>query len=202
MGEAATGRRATNGPVILLRPQRHGDARGWFMETWSEAWAATGGIAARFVQDNHSFSQAEGTVRGLHLQRPPHAQAKLVRCLRGAIMDYAVDLRRDSPTYGRWTAARLTAEGAEQLFVPVGFAHGFVTLSAATEVAYKVSDIHAPPCEAGLAWDDPALGLDWPLPATGPVLSARDRAWPTLAAFDSPFAYDGEPLAAPDERMN
>ena len=202
MSEAARIGRTTNGPVVLLRPKRHGDARGWFMETWSEAWATSCGIEARFVQDNQSFSQAAGTVRGLHLQRPPHAQAKLVRCLRGAIMDYAVDVRRDSPTYGRWTAARLTAEGAEQLFVPVGFAHGFVTLSEATEVAYKVSDIHSPDCEAGVAWDDPALGLDWPLPASGPVLSVRDRAWPALAAFDSPFDYDGEPLSAPGERMS
>lgn len=202
MSETARGGRTTNGPVVLLRPKRHGDARGWFMETWSEAWAASSGITTRFVQDNQSFSQAEGTVRGLHLQRPPHAQAKLVRCLRGAIMDYAVDVRRGSPTYGRWIAARLTAEGAEQLFVPVGFAHGFVTLSEATEVAYKVSDIHAPDCEAGLAWDDPELGLDWPLPASGPVLSVRDRAWPALAAFDSPFDYHGEPLSAPGERMS
>ena len=202
MSEAARIGRTTNGPVVLLRPKRHGDARGWFMETWSEAWAASSGITTRFVQDNQSFSQAAGTVRGLHLQRPPHAQAKLVRCLRGAIMDYAVDVRRDSPTYGRWTAARLTAEGAEQLFVPAGFAHGFVTLSEATEVAYKVSDIHSPDCEAGVAWDDPALGLDWPLPASGPVLSVRDRAWPALAAFDSPFDYDGEPLSAPGERMS
>ncbi|UQV17455.1 dTDP-4-dehydrorhamnose 3,5-epimerase [Brevundimonas albigilva] len=202
MGEAATGRRATNGPVILLRPQRHGDARGWFMETWSEAWAATCGITARFVQDNHSFSQAEGTVRGFTCNARPTPRPSWCAACAARSWTMRSTLRRGSPTYGRWTAARLTAEGAEQLFVPVGFAHGFVTLSAATEVAYKVSDIHAPPCEAGLAWDDPALRLDWPLPATGPVLSARDRAWPTLAAFDSPFAYDGEPLAAPDERMN
>lgn len=202
MDEAVMGRIAANGPVILVRPERHVDARGWLTQTWSEAWAASCGIYARFVQDNQSFSQAVGTVRGLHFQRPPHAQAKLVRCVRGAVMDYAIDLRRGSPTWGRWTAARLTAEGGEQLFVPVGFAHGFVTLSEATEVAYKVSDVYAPHCEAGLAWDDPALGLDWPLPRAGAVLSARDCAWPALADFDSPFDHHGAPLAAPGERMN
>ena len=184
---------------VSMRPRRFGDARGWFMETYSEAAAAAAGIDVRFVQDNQSFSATEGTVRGLHFQRPPHAQAKLVRCVRGSIMDYAVDVRRGSPTYGRWVSAKLTAESGEQLFVPVGFAHGFVTLEPDVEIAYKVSDVYAPECDGGVAWDDPLIGIDWPLPISGAVLSDKDRSLPTLAELDSPFEYDGrvlEPLSA------
>lgn len=181
-------------PVILLKAPRFGDARGWFSETYSEARAAAAGIDVRFVQDNQSFSAFKGTVRGLHFQRPPHAQAKLVRCVRGAIMDYAVDLRRGSPTYGRHVAAKLTAEGGEQLFVPVGFAHAFVTLEPDVEVAYKVSDVYAPECDGGVIWNDPTIGIAWPLPASGPVLSDKDQRLPTLSDFDSPFEYDGHPL--------
>lgn len=180
--------------VVLLRPRRFGDERGWFMETYSETAAAAAGIDARFVQDNQSFSASQGTIRGLHYQRPPHAQAKLVRCLRGSIMDYAVDIRRGSPTYGRHVAARLTAEGREQLYVPVGFAHGFVTLEPDVEIAYKVTDVYAPDCDGGIAWDDPMIDIDWPLPPSGAVLSDKDRGLPTLAQFDSPFDYDGTPL--------
>ncbi|QYF86444.1 dTDP-4-dehydrorhamnose 3,5-epimerase [Brevundimonas sp. PAMC22021] len=182
-----------------MRPRRFGDARGWFMETYSEGSAAAQDIHVRFVQDNQSFSAASGTVRGLHFQRPPHAQAKLVRCVRGSIMDYAVDVRRGSPTYGQHVAAKLTAEGGEQLFVPIGFAHGFVTLEPNTEIAYKVSDVYAPDCDGGLVWNDPSIGIDWPLPASGAVLSDKDRVLPTLAQFHSPFEYDGqalEPLSA------
>ena len=183
----------------LLRPRRFGDARGWFMETYSEAAAAAAGPDVRFVQDNQSFSATEGTVRGLHFQRPPHAQAKLVRCVRGSIMDYAVDVRKGSPTYGRWVSAKLTAESGEQLFVPVGFAHGFVTLEPDVEIAYKVSDVYAPECDGGVAWDDPLIGIDWPLPISGAVLSDKDKSLPPLAELDSPFEYDGralEPLSA------
>lgn len=164
------------------------------METYSETWAEAAGVRVRFVQDNQSFSAAEGTIRGLHYQRPPHAQAKLVRCVRGSIMDYAVDIRRGSPTYGRHVAVRLTAEGGEQLFVPVGFAHGFITLEPDVEVAYKVSDVYAPDCDGGLVWNDPQIGIDWPVPASGAVLSDRDRALPALADFQSPFEYDGRPM--------
>ena len=128
---------STSSSILLLKSRRFGDARGWFMETYSEASALAAGIDVRFVQDNQSFSAFEGTIRGLHYQRPPHAQAKLVRCMRGSIMDYVVDIRRGSPTYGQHVAARLTAKGGEQLFVPVGFAHGFVTLEPDVEVAYK-----------------------------------------------------------------
>lgn len=181
--------------VKLLKPRRFGDARGWFMETYSEAAAAAAGIDVRFVQDNQSYSAYSGTIRGFHFQRPPHAQAKLVRCVRGSIMDYAVDVRRGSPTYGRYVAARLTAEHGEQLFVPVGFAHAFLTLEPDVEVAYKVSDIYAPDCDGGIVWNDPTIAADWPLPPGAEVtLSDKDRVLPTLAAFDSPFAYDGQPL--------
>ena len=179
---------------ILLRQRRFGDARGWFMETYSEASALAAGIEARFVQDNQSFSAFEGTIRGLHFQRPPHAQAKLVRCVRGSIMDYAVDVRRGSPTYGRHVAAKLTTEGGEQLFVPVGFAHAFVTLEPDVEVAYKVTDVYAPDCDGGIVWNDPIIGIDWPLPASGAVLSDKDKILQTLTEFDSPFEYDGRPL--------
>lgn len=196
MSEATHEKVRTSGPVALLRARRHDDPRGWFMQTWSEAAMKAVGVEARFVQDNQSFSALAGTVRGLHFQRPPHAQAKLVRCVRGAVLDYVVDLRRGSPTWGGWVSARLTAQGGEQLFVPVGFAHGFVTLEDETEVAYKVTAPYAPDCEAGLAWDDPALGLDWPLPTAGAILSDRDRAWPRLDQIDPPFAPGGPPLAA------
>lgn len=179
---------------VLTRAPRFGDARGWFMETFSETAALAVGIGVRFVQDNQSFSAAEGTIRGLHFQRPPRAQAKLVRCVRGSIMDYAVDVRRGSPTYGQYVAAKLTAEGGEQLFMPVGFAHGFVTLEPDVEIAYKVSDIYAPDCDGGIIWSDPTIGIDWPLPASGAVLSDKDTTLPTLAEFDSPFEYDGRPL--------
>lgn len=165
------------------------------METYSEGALQRAGVEHRFVQDNHSFSALEGTIRGVHFQRPPHAQAKLVRCLSGSIMDYAVDLRQGSPTYGRYVSARLTADGCEQLYVPVGFGHAFVTLEREVEVAYKVSDVYAPDCEGGIIWNDPVLAIDWLLPTSGPVLSDKDEMLPTLAEFDSPFDYDGAPLA-------
>ncbi|RSB42226.1 dTDP-4-dehydrorhamnose 3,5-epimerase [Brevundimonas sp. 357] len=178
----------------LLRAPRFGDARGWFMETYSEARARAAGFDVHFVQDNQSFSANTGTIRGLHFQRPPHAQAKLVRCVRGSIMDYAVDLRRGSPTYGKWVGAKLTAEGGEQLFVPVGFGHAFITLEPDVEVAYKVTDVYAPDCDGGIVWNDQTINIDWPLPASGAILSDKDKILPTLAEFDSPFEYDGQPL--------
>lgn len=186
---------------VLIRPRRFHDARGWFMETYSKASAEAAGLAVNFVQDNHSFSVAEGTVRALHFQRPPRAQAKLVRCLRGSIMDYAVDLRRGSPTYGDYVSAKLTASGGEQLYVPIGFAHGFVTLEPEVEVAYKVSDAYAPDCEGGIAWNDPTINIDWPLPPSGAILSEKDGALPALGDIDSPFDYDGEPLRPLSDAM-
>lgn len=185
---------STAGPVRLLTPRRFGDTRGWFSEAYTEVWAAANGVNVRFVQDNHSYSAKVGTIRGLHFQTPPHGQAKLVRCVRGAIMDYAIDVRAGSPTWGRWVAAELSAVNGRQLFVPVGFAHAFITLNPDVEVIYKVSDVYAPACDGGVAWDDPDIGIDWPLPLTGPVLSDKDRKLPRLKDFDSPFAYDGRPL--------
>ncbi len=165
------------------------------METYSAKMIAAAGINTSFVQDNHSMSGDVGTIRGIHFQRPPHAQAKLVRCVRGRIMDYAVDLRAGSPTYGNYVAAELSAENGAQLFVPVGFGHAFVTLDPETEVIYKVSDVYAPDCDGGIAWNDERIAIEWPLPAAGPILSAKDKALPFLDGFDSPFAYDGHPLS-------
>ncbi|WP_286948698.1 MULTISPECIES: dTDP-4-dehydrorhamnose 3,5-epimerase [Brevundimonas] len=182
--------------VQLLKTKRFGDNRGWFSETYSEQSLAKAGIHHNFVQDNHSYSALTGTIRGLHFQRPPYAQAKLVRCARGSIMDYAVDVRRDSPTYGKWVSALLSADNGSQLYVPVGFAHAFITLEPDTEVIYKVSAAYAPDCDGGLLWNDPEIGIDWPLPALGPILSDKDAALPPLAEFDSPFDYDGVPLTA------
>lgn len=206
-GQLWVGRARPAGPVVetnqaglrvkpvLVRTKRIGDARGWFVETFHAARAADLGIADMFVQDNHSFSAARGTLRGLHFQKTPHAQAKLVRCLKGAIWDVVVDIRTGSPTFGQWTGAELTADNGCQLYVPVGFAHGFVTLTDDVEVAYKVSDYYAPDCDAGLAWDDPDVAVDWHLPAgLAPHLSMKDTQQPMLAAMAGLFAYDGVPM--------
>lgn len=181
-------------PVKLIRPRRHGDARGWFVETYNRDTFADYGINATFVQDNHSLSAPAFTLRGLHFQTPPHAQDKIVRCIRGRIFDVVVDVRRDSPTYGKWVGAELSAENGDQLFISVGFAHGFVTLEPNCEVTYKCSDTYAPDHDGGIRWD--SVGIDWPLPVgTAPELSDKDKMQPSLADFDSPFAYDGNPLA-------
>jgi dTDP-4-dehydrorhamnose 3,5-epimerase len=183
----------TDAPVRLLPPRRFGDARGWFTETYNRDTFAALGIGCTFVQDNHSLSVPAYTLRGLHFQTPPRAQDKLVRCVRGRIFDVAVDLRRGSPSYGQWVGAELSAADGDQLFIPVGFAHGFVTLEPECEVVYKCSDTYAPEQDGGIAWD--SAGIDWPIPAgIVPELSAKDRVQPTLAAFDSPFDYDGRPL--------
>jgi len=179
---------------VLIEVRRFADQRGWFMETSSEAALARQGIEHRFVQDNQSLSHQPGTVRGIHFQAPPHAQAKLVRCVRGRIRDYAVDLRRGSPTFGFAVSAELTEENARQLYVPVGYGHAFITLEAATEVAYKVSDVYAPSCDRGIVWNDPQIGIEWPLPPQGALLSPKDLELPGLADFDSPFSYDGLPM--------
>ena len=165
--------------VLLITPKRHGDARGWFAETWSEKLMAQAGLTRPFVQDNQAFNAVKGTLRGLHFQKAPHAQGKLVRVLKGAIWDVAVDVRAGSPTFGKWAAAELTAAGGEQLFVPRGFAHGYVTLQDETELFYKVDGQYAPDLEGGVAWNDPDLALPWPL--TGePVLSDKDQKLPRL----------------------
>ncbi|MHB8528231.1 MAG: dTDP-4-dehydrorhamnose 3,5-epimerase [Caulobacteraceae bacterium] len=186
-------------PVKLITPRRFGDERGWFIESWSRRTLTGLGIEADFVQDNHSYSRPTFVLRGLHFQRPPSAQAKLVRCLRGRIWDVVVDLRRGSPTYARWVAAELSGATGTQIFVPVGFAHGLITLEGDTEVEYKVTDFYDPAAEDGIAWDDPDLALPWPLPPSmGPILSPKDAALGPLRDFESPFAYDGEPLGGLD----
>jgi dTDP-4-dehydrorhamnose 3,5-epimerase len=172
---------------LLIAARRFGDMRGFFLETYSARDFALLGIVESFVQDNHSLSARLGTVRGLHLQRPPCAQAKLIRVLRGAILDIAVDLRAGSPSRGRHVAVELSAENARQLYVPVGFAHGFCTLTADVEVAYKVSTPYAPEAEVAIAWDDPDLALPWPVTAGAAMLSERDRAAPRLRDMPPPF---------------
>jgi dTDP-4-dehydrorhamnose 3,5-epimerase len=176
--------------VVIVTPQRFGDERGWFSETFNAARMAAAGIAALFVQDNHSMSAKVGTLRGLHYQKPPHAQDKLVRCSKGAIFDVAVDFRRGSPTFGRWVGVELTPENGRQLLVPKGFLHGFVTRAEYTEVQYKCSDVYAPDCDAGVRWDDPTIGIDWGLTGA-PVLSGKDQIQPLLADVVSPFAWEG-----------
>ena len=167
--------------VLLITPRRHGDARGWFSETWSRTSLATAGLDIDFVQDNQAFNARSGTVRGLHFQTAPHPQAKLVRVLAGAILDVAVDVRAGSPTRGRWVSARLTAEGGEQLFVPRGFAHGYCTLCDDVMLAYKVDGDYAPQTEGGVIWNDPDLAIDWPVPPDRAVLSDKDLLLPRLA---------------------
>ena len=175
--------------VRVIIPPRHPDDRGWFSETYSRKALAEKGIDDTFVQDNHAFSRRKGTVRGLHFQLPPHAQAKLVRVVRGAIYDVAVDLRRGSPTYGGFVSAVLSAENGMQRYIPAGFAHGLCTLDDDTEVLYKASDFYAPAYEAALRWDDPEIAIPWPLAGGSPLISQRDAAAPCLAGFDSPFDF-------------
>jgi dTDP-4-dehydrorhamnose 3,5-epimerase len=181
-------------PVRLLKPKRFGDERGWFVETYNQKRLAEIGIDTAFCQDNHSLSRPVGVLRGLHFQAPPHGQVKLVRCIRGRLWDVAVDVRAGSPTYGQWVGAELSAENGHQLYVPIGFAHGFVTLEPDTEVEYKVSAFYDRDSEGGLIWNEPVLNLPWPLPPGGPILSDKDLLLPSLADFESPFAYDGVPL--------
>ncbi len=181
---------ALAGPRVLV-PARHGDARGFFSETWSRAAFAAAGIDCDFVQDNHSLSRQKGTVRGLHFQTPPFAQAKLVRVTRGAVVDVAVDLRHGSPTFGQHVAVEMSAENWRQLFVPAGFAHGFCTLQADTEVLYKVSAPYAPDHDKGLLWNDAALAIDWPVVADEAVVSDKDRAQPRLAELEPVFTWSG-----------
>ncbi len=178
--------------VVLVRQPRFDDGRGWFTESWNRARFAGLGIDTDFVQDNHSFSRDAGTVRGLHFQLPPYAQAKLVRCVRGSVFDVAVDIRTGSPTFGQHVGRILSAGNDEQLFIPAGYAHGFMTLEADCEVMYKVSALYNPEAEGGIIWSDRALGIAWPRGDAS--LSAKDAKLPALAALDAGFAYDGVPL--------
>jgi dTDP-4-dehydrorhamnose 3,5-epimerase len=168
--------------VLLVEPLRHGDARGFVSEVWKRSVAEAAGIAATFVQDNHSYSRDAFVLRGLHFQRPPHAQGKLVRVVRGRILDVVVDIREGSPTYGRHVAVELSAANWRQVWVPRGFAHGLITLEPETEVLYKVDAEYSREADGVIAWDDPALGIDWPLPPDGPLLSEKDARAPRLAA--------------------
>lgn len=173
--------------VKIIQPRKFEDERGFFVETYSRPALEAGGIEIEFIQDNQSLSLATGTLRGLHFQRPPFAQDKLVRVIRGRIWDVAVDLRRSSPTFRQWYGLELSAANQTQLLVPKGFAHGFLTLEPDTEVIYKVSAPYSRDHDMGVAWDDPELAVAWPLPVDRPVLSAKDSALPRLsqaAAFD------------------
>lgn len=172
---------------LLVKTRRFGDTRGYFLETYSASLFAEGGINAVFVQDNQSLSASKGVVRGLHFQRPPTAQAKLVRVLRGAIFDVAVDIRIGSSSYGRWCAATLTSENGDQLFIPRGFAHGFCTLEANTEVAYKVDNPYSAKDDGGILWTDPALAIDWPILPIEAIVSSKDAALPLLSELTNPF---------------
>ena len=174
--------------VKLHYVKRYSDNRGFFAETYSRREYFNLGIEDDFVQDNHSLSREVGTLRGLHFQAPPHAQAKLVRCGRGAIFDVAVDIRCGSPTYGQWEGYELTAENGHQLYIPVGFAHGFVTMEPDTEIVYKCSDYYAPETEGSVLWSDPEIGIDWPT-AADPILSDKDAAAPLLSELESPFFF-------------
>jgi dTDP-4-dehydrorhamnose 3,5-epimerase len=176
--------------VVLIRPKRIGDARGFFCETFSAARYAEAGLPA-FIQDNESLSRTAGTLRGLHFQIPPFAQAKLVRCTRGALLDVAVDIRKGSPSYGRHVAVELSSENGLQVYVPIGFAHGFCTLEPDTQIEYKVSAPYSADHDRGLAWDDPALGVKWPVSAATAVLSDKDRKQPRLADLPAVFSHAG-----------
>ncbi|MBR1671993.1 MAG: dTDP-4-dehydrorhamnose 3,5-epimerase [Fretibacterium sp.] len=179
--------------VYLIEPTVHGDARGYFMETYNQREMAEAGLDAAFVQDNQSQS-AKGVLRGLHFQRT-HPQGKLVRVLRGAVFDVAVDLRRNSRTYGQWFGSVLTEENHQQLYISTGFAHGFLVLSETAEFLYKCTDFCCPGDEGGLAWNDPAVGIEWPgvvgdtLDGAALNINVRDRAWPTLRELEKTFAF-------------
>lgn len=178
--------------VYVIVPRRFSDARGWFSESWNAQRMTEAGLDLHFVQDNHSYSAPKGTLRGLHFQSPPHAQDKLVRCTRGAILDVAVDYRRGSPGFGKWISVELSAENGKQLLVPKGFLHGFVTLQDDTEVQYKCTDFYAADCDGGVRWNDPDLAIDWGLNGTNPILSDKDAAAPFLAQTVSPFQWESK----------
>lgn len=175
--------------VILLQPKVHGDQRGYFLETFrKDLFFDAVGHEVHFVQDNESRS-SRGVLRGLHYQLPPHAQSKLVRVIKGTVLDVAVDIRQGSPTFGKHVAVELSEENKAQLFVPRGFAHGFVVLSDEAIFSYKVDSYYSPECDRGLAWNDPALGIDWRLPESEIQLSAKDQQQPLLAQLTEGFDY-------------
>lgn len=180
--------------VMIVEPDCFGDHRGWFMETYSEPKFRELGIENDFVQDNHSMSQKRGTLRGLHFQNNPHAQAKLVRCTKGVVIDVAVDIRKGSPTYKQWVSVELSAENKKMLFIPRGFAHGFLCLSDDVEFQYKVDNLYSKECDRGIRYDDPSIKVDWGSLLNGiePILSEKDTTGPTLDESDCNFIYEGE----------
>jgi len=173
--------------LLVLKPRRFGDERGWFSETWNRDTLRAAGIDLDFVQDNHSMSATPGTVRGLHYQSPPRAQDKLVRCGRGSLFDVAVDVRPGSATHGRWFGIELSAENGLQLLIPRGFLHGFVTRSPHAELLYKCTDTYAPDCDGAVRFDDPDIGIDWGIDAAAAILSDKDRQAPRLRDWINPF---------------
>ena len=176
--------------VMVVKSTKHGDDRGFFSETYSGPIFSDNGINVTFVQDNHALSAQKGTVRGLHFQIPPFAQAKLVRVTRGSIFDVAVDVRIGSPTFGRYVSAEVSAESWNQIFIPVGFAHGLVTLEPNTEVIYKVSTLYSPEHDKGVLWNDPTLEIDWPMNAVDAILSDKDRSQPTFSELPAFFRHE------------
>ena len=176
--------------VLLLRPKRHGDARGYFVETFNDRSFRREVGEVVFVQDNEALSARKGTVRGLHFQRPPSAQGKLVRALKGAIFDVAVDIRHGSPSFGRHVSALLTAETGDQLWVPPGFAHGYCTVEPDSMIAYKVTGFYSAADDAGMAWDDPALGIEWPVEPGEALLSDKDKRQPKLSELPPVFTLE------------
>jgi len=175
--------------IICLIPQRISDQRGFFSESWNKRILEKEGIYTNFVQDNHSVSLKVGTLRGLHFQKPPHAQVKLVRCGRGRIFDVVVDIRKGSPTFGGSFGQELSFENGKQLFIPVGFMHGFVTLESNTEIVYKCSDYYSPDCDRVVRFDDPDLAIKWPMDTANAIFSEKDSRAPFFKEFDSPFVY-------------
>jgi dTDP-4-dehydrorhamnose 3,5-epimerase len=175
--------------VKILEPERFGDQRGFVSEIYTRRTFAEFGIEMEFVQDNHSLSRPKGTIRGLHYQSPPFAQDKLIRVIRGSILDVAVDLRRGSPTYGKHVAAVISTKAWNQILIPVGFAHGFCTLEADTEIIYKLTNYYSPEHDRGVLWNDPELGIEWPVAEEMCVLSPKDQRLPRLRDIVSPFAY-------------
>jgi dTDP-4-dehydrorhamnose 3,5-epimerase len=186
-------RTAVNLPRIIV-PKRHVDDRGWFSEIFHEKRLHELGITCRFVQDNQAISKRAGTLRGLHFQLSPAAQAKLVSVLRGRILDVVVDVRRGSPTFGKHVSTELSAETGRQLYIPAGFAHGYLTLQDDVVLIYKVSDYYAPAYDSGIRWNDPDIAIPWPFKQADIIMSDKDRRLALLKEFASPFAYDGHPL--------
>lgn len=180
--------------VIEILPERHGDDRGFFCEVYKDSVWAAGGVTVDFVQDNHSYSRDAGVLRGLHFQTPPFEQAKLVRVTRGAVFDVAVDIRKGSPTFAKWVGVELTAEKGNQLFVPAGFAHGFVTLTPDTEFLYKVSNPYSKANDRSIRFEDPQIGVDWPMAKANLTLSDKDKNAPFLTDIETGFYYETSTL--------